>query len=254
MDKETILLYMSIKSSIDMLTDEQAGQIFKAILDYQESGEYSLEGIMNAVFAPIKEQIDYNNKKWKLEKEKRSRAGKKGMAKRWGKEKDDISDDNNVITDDKSVITNDNTLITDDNTVITSYNNDNTTITDDNTTITNITDNVNVNVNVNDNVNVNVNDNDNVNDKKHIKEKKHKYGEYKHVMLTDRDIELLRNDYDDNVVSKAIKILDEYIEMKGAKYKNHYLVMKKWVLEKAIKEVGYKSNTYSSIQDEWRNA
>lgn len=66
---------------------------------------------------------------------------------------------------------------------------------------------------------------------------KHKYGEYKHVLLSDRDMELLHNDYEDDVISRSIKILDEYIEYKGAKYKNHYLVMKKWVIKRAEEEL-----------------
>ena len=69
------------------------------------------------------------------------------------------------------------------------------------------------------------------------KETKHKYGEYKHVLLSDQDMEKLKAEYQDVVIDKAIKILDEYIETSGKKYKNHYLVLKKWTLERAIEEV-----------------
>lgn len=57
---------------------------------------------------------------------------------------------------------------------------------------------------------------------------KHKYGEYQHVLLTDKEhthlLELYGNSLDDH-----IKILDEYIETSGKKYKNHSLVIQKWV-------------------------
>jgi hypothetical protein len=75
--------------------------------------------------------------------------------------------------------------------------------------------------NLNDNVNDNVNDNDNV-------KVKHKYGEYKHVLLTNNELEKLKQDYSNYL--DLIKYLDEYIEMKGYKAKNHYLAIKKWVI------------------------
>ena len=75
-------------------------------------------------------------------------------------------------------------------------------------------------------------------DKKRIenksnKLKKHKYGEYKHVLLTDEEYAKLKERFSD--VDKRIKNLDEGIEMKGYKYKNHYLTVLKWA-EKDMKE------------------
>ena len=60
------------------------------------------------------------------------------------------------------------------------------------------------------------------------KQSKHKYGEYQHVLLTDKEhthlLELYRSSLDEH-----IKILDEYIETSGKSYKNHSLVLQKWV-------------------------
>ena len=67
------------------------------------------------------------------------------------------------------------------------------------------------------------------------KEPKHKYGEYKHVMLKDSDIEKLNNEIGADMTQACITHLDEYIEMKGYKAKNHYLAIKKWVID-AVKE------------------
>lgn len=65
---------------------------------------------------------------------------------------------------------------------------------------------------------------------------KHKYGEYKNVLLTDEQYNKLKekfpNDYEDR-----IKKLDEGIELKGYKYKNHLLTMIKWA-EKDCKQRG----------------
>ena len=60
------------------------------------------------------------------------------------------------------------------------------------------------------------------------KQNKHKYGEYQHVLLTDKEhthlVELYGSSLDEH-----IKILDEYIETSGKNYKNHSLVLQKWV-------------------------
>ena len=57
---------------------------------------------------------------------------------------------------------------------------------------------------------------------------KHKYGEYQHVLLTEKEhthlVELYGSSLDEH-----IKILDEYIETSGKNYNNHSLVLQKWV-------------------------
>ena len=55
---------------------------------------------------------------------------------------------------------------------------------------------------------------------------KHKYGEYKNVLLSDQEIEKLKSKYED--WEHKIENLSKGIEMKGYKYKNHYLAILKW--------------------------
>ena len=74
-----------------------------------------------------------------------------------------------------------------------------------------------------------INTNKQSTNKQNTKEQnKHKYGEYQHVLLTDKEhthlLELYRSSLDEH-----IKILDEYIETSGKSYKNHSLVLQKWV-------------------------
>lgn len=64
---------------------------------------------------------------------------------------------------------------------------------------------------------------------------KHKHGEYQHVLLTDDEVNRLMDEYGEAETTSAIKYLDEYIEMNGRKYKNHNLVLRKWVFD-AVKE------------------
>jgi hypothetical protein len=68
--------------------------------------------------------------------------------------------------------------------------------------------------------------------KENIKRKK--YGEYQKVLLTDEEYSKLLTEYGSSLTNNLITYLDEYIEMKGYKAKNHYLCIKKWVI-KAVK-------------------
>lgn len=71
--------------------------------------------------------------------------------------------------------------------------------------------------------------------KKSDKPVKHKRGEYGHVLLTEEQEQKLMDEYGEIVTIKAIKFLDEYIEEKGYKAKNHYLSIRRWVID-AVKE------------------
>ena len=66
------------------------------------------------------------------------------------------------------------------------------------------------------------------------KQSKHKYGEFQHVLLTDKEHTHLIELYGDSL-NEHIKILDEYIETSGKKYKNHSLVIQKWVHDEWMK-------------------
>lgn len=104
--KKSFVLFTDRKKEIDMLSDAQCGVLFKAILRYADTGERleSEDLVVQVLFSVFTAQIDSCNEKWEAIKKKRSEAGKKGMESRWGKPKQTITNDNNVI----SVITSDN--------------------------------------------------------------------------------------------------------------------------------------------------
>jgi hypothetical protein len=84
-------------------------------------------------------------------------------------------------------------------------------------------------------------------DKPSLPTPKHKYGEYNHVLLKDNELEKLKHDFGETETDEAIIFLDEYIEMKGYKAKNHNLVLRKWVFNavrerkgKGVQNVGYR--------------
>lgn len=86
--------------------------------------------------------------------------------------------------------------------------------------------------NVKDNITISNNTSNNTYNKetqdKPAKSQKHKHGEYKHVLLTSDEYQGLCEEWGEQEVLRMIKILDEGIETKGYKYKNHNLALRKW--------------------------
>ena len=62
---------------------------------------------------------------------------------------------------------------------------------------------------------------------KPTKPPRHKYGLYKNVLLTDDDLEKLKEEFPFDY-QERIDRLSEYIESKGAKYKNHLATIRVW--------------------------
>ena len=58
------------------------------------------------------------------------------------------------------------------------------------------------------------------------KKQKHKHGEYKNVLLTDEELSKLKDRFPD--WEQRINAFSEALEMKGYKYKSHYLAIIKW--------------------------
>ena len=67
------------------------------------------------------------------------------------------------------------------------------------------------------------------------------YGEFKHVHLSDEEHAKLTTIHGCDMLKQGISLLDDYMESKGKRYKNHYAVLKEtgWVW-KRLKETGSK--------------
>lgn len=59
------------------------------------------------------------------------------------------------------------------------------------------------------------------------KEVRHKYGQYENVLLSDTDMDKLKDEFPMDW-QERIERLSEYIESKGAKYKNHLATIRAW--------------------------
>ena len=203
-EKKSFVLYSDILQPIECMSNEQAGELFKAILrkvNNEDIGE--LSPMASMAYAFIAPKMDDNAEKWEEEKKKRSEAGKKGMETRWKAKK------------------NNNTAITPDNSVITL---DNTAITPDNKGITKITDNV--NVNVNGLSNNKLLDNKDISPTKDKKAVKHKYGSFQNVLLADAELEQLDSRFDNR--QEKIEDLSYYLATHNVSYKSHYATILSW--------------------------
>lgn len=65
--------------------------------------------------------------------------------------------------------------------------------------------------------------------------RKRKLGEFSNVLLTEKEIITLTEELGSEKYNAVIKKLDEYIEQTGKEYKNHLLVIRKWVI-RAVEE------------------
>ena len=89
-NKKSFLLYCDLLHTVKKLNDEQAGKLFKHVLEYVNDLNPETEDIITDLcFEPIKQSLKRDLRKYESTCKKRSDAGKKGMAKRWGKDNKD---------------------------------------------------------------------------------------------------------------------------------------------------------------------
>ena len=83
-DKKSFLLYCDVLHTVEKLTDEQAGKLFKHILKYVNDLNPECEDLLTEIaFEPIKQSLKRDLIKWDDKIQKRSEAGKAGATKRW---------------------------------------------------------------------------------------------------------------------------------------------------------------------------
>ena len=65
MAKDSFIIYTKFGEQVKLLTDTQAGVLFKALIDYQSGEELpKMDGMTNIVFSVIRQQIDFENQKY----------------------------------------------------------------------------------------------------------------------------------------------------------------------------------------------
>lgn len=105
--KSSFLLYTDLINVVALLSDEQAGKLFRTILEYVNDKDPEPEDMLTKLaFEPIRLQLKRDLRGWEERKLKRSEAGKKGMDHRWG-----ITKDNNVTDDITNITVNDTVTV-----------------------------------------------------------------------------------------------------------------------------------------------
>jgi hypothetical protein len=80
--KNSFILYCDIGQHLELLSDEDAGLLFKGIVHYADTGEPpQLPPMAAMAFSFIQAQIDRDQEKWNTTREKRRAAGKSGGLK-----------------------------------------------------------------------------------------------------------------------------------------------------------------------------
>ena len=78
-NKNSFVLYKDYEELFDRLSDEEAGQLIKAIFDYERSGELpELPRLLEFILLPIKNTLDRDSDKYDKIVEKRRKAGAMG--------------------------------------------------------------------------------------------------------------------------------------------------------------------------------
>ena len=85
--------------------------------------------------------------------------------------------------------------------------------------------------------------------KKKEKPTKHKYGEYNNVLLTDEELEKLKQEYPD--WEERIERLSSYVASTGKSYKSHYATIRNWARKDGVKR-GQTGNSDPGEADDGR--
>jgi len=78
--KKSFILYCEYKNNIAVLSDEEKGRLFSAILEYADTGNITeLSGATAMAFSFIKNQLDINAEKYQATCEKRRLSSLKAV-------------------------------------------------------------------------------------------------------------------------------------------------------------------------------
>ena len=216
----TFVLYCDWEDIIEDLTDEEVGQLFKAIFAYVNHGvarQFDGRTGLGVAFKTIRRQIDVNRKKYEQVVEKRRNAAKK----RWEKQNSEAQSDANA-----------------------SF----------------AMHNVNDNVNDNDNVNVNVNGNEknvNVNDNVDASDASQPSADFSAVELSAEQLDSLFSFASRPLVESYIEKARQWQLKNKRRYKDPYTTIKGWIEAEKAKSpvINEKKQSFdiSKLEEQDRN-
>lgn len=214
-EKSSFVLYDKYQEQVSMLSDEQAGQLFKAVLAYRNNDPYEInDPAVKILLSVIKQQIDIDDKKYQETCEKRKAAGAKGGHTKSINAKQKAEESSNT----KQSIVNDSFAKQSQEECSNAKQR-----------LTNLAD--------SDCDCGNECDSDNEKNNTPLlspqgeiaKEKptRHKYGQYKNVLLSNDEIDKLKTEYPTDWQAR-IERLSEYMASTGKSYKSHLATIRAW--------------------------
>ena len=217
MGKNSFIVFYDYQEALADLTDEQVGQLFRALFNYEiNKTEPDFSGELKIAFRFIKKDLDANLTKYKNVCERNRENGMKGGRPRKTENPENPKNPVGFLETQKTQVVFEKPKKPD---------NDSMLYSDSSNNINNIN-------NINTNNREKIKENSAIRTiKENQKETAHKYGEYLHVLLTQKQYDKLIDDYGKDLTLTAVKYLDEYIEMKGVTYKNYNLALRKWVFD-----------------------
>ena len=204
-EKKSFMIYLDNEKQVNMLTDEQAGKLFKALFEFAKDGTETDfdDGMIAMAFSFMTDSITrdtakYNakcekNKAIALEREANRRAERERQAQKLEHER------------------------------ARAY-----------TNITDIDKDKDKDKDIDKDKEIDINKRTGKPSLAPPKSVKKKFGEYGNVSLTDEQYSQLVKDYGESVMNDYIQRMDEYIQMKGKKYKDFNLALRNWIKKDGI--------------------
>lgn len=212
-DKKSFVLYCDYETHISMLSDDDAGKLFKGIFAFLRTAEEpDLGGAPMMAFSFIRSQLQRDFEKWEEAKARRIEAGRKGglasgQARKRTKQNEAMLQ---IVNDTSSTV---------------KQNEANEAVTVNGTVTGNVTGNGTVNVNVKENK------------ANAPSPARHKYGFYNNVLLSDEERIKLKAEYPD--YERTLEELSAYIASTGKRYKSHYATIRNWRRKEQQKGGGF---------------
>ena len=90
MEKNSFLMYLDYEEHFNILSDEEVGQLMRAIMQYEKTREVpNLNGMLKMAFSFIKTQLDKDREKYEKICNKNKANGAKGGRPKKPKEKNE---------------------------------------------------------------------------------------------------------------------------------------------------------------------
>lgn len=205
-EKKSFMIYLDNEKQVNMLTDEQAGKLFKALFEFAKDGTETdfNDGMIAMAFSFMTDSIKRDTEKYESICQKRA----ENIKKRWNKKQDEGNTNDTNVYNCNFCNTN-HTHIDKDKDIDKDIDKDK-------------------------DKEIDINKRTGKPSPAPPKSLKKKFGEYGNVSLTDEQYSQLVKDYGESVMNDYIQRMDEYIQMKGKKYKDFNLALRNWIKKDGI--------------------